>query len=176
MFRMVILFCALSFSAFAKQPVRVYVDMVGDLFHPGHIDFLRKAKAEGDYLIVGVHPDELVESYKRRPILTLEERVRAISACRYVDEVIAGSPLPVTKEWIEKYKIDLVIHGDDFSLEQAKDHYGDPIELGIFKMVPYTSGISTSNIIQRILDRDATSLLKKEEVYLTQTQSGQRVR
>ena len=41
---------------------RVYVDMVADLFHYGHVNFLRQAKSHGDFLLVGVHSDETVES------------------------------------------------------------------------------------------------------------------
>ena len=46
---------------------RVYVDMVGDLFHIGHINMFKQARELGDYLIVGVHSDKAVESYKRTP-------------------------------------------------------------------------------------------------------------
>ncbi len=54
---------------------RVYVDMVGDLFHAGHVAFLREARSHGDWLVVGVLSDETAASYKRRPIMTLAERV-----------------------------------------------------------------------------------------------------
>ena len=51
--------------------VRVYVDMVGDLFHAGHVALLREARSHGDRLVVGVLSDETAASYKRRPIMTL---------------------------------------------------------------------------------------------------------
>ena len=55
-------------SIFAEdRPIRVYADIVGDLFHAGHIEFLKKARGFGDYLIVGVIADENVEEYKRTP-------------------------------------------------------------------------------------------------------------
>lgn len=75
-----------------RKPVRVYVDMVGDLFHPGHVALLRAARACGDRLIVGVLSDEVVEAYKRRPVMTLAERVAVIESCRYVDEVMPDAP------------------------------------------------------------------------------------
>ena len=141
-------------SAFAEdKPIRVYADIVGDLFHAGHIEFLKKARGLGDYLIVGVMSDENVEKYKRTPILTLEERVKMISACRYVDEVIVDSPLRLSKEWLADHQIDYVVHGDDFNPELLRDFYGSSLDLGIFRAVPYTPGISTSNIIQRIVER-----------------------
>ena len=143
------------FSLFAEEhkPIRVYADMVGDLFHAGHIEFLKKAKTFGDYLIVGILADESVEEYKRTPILKLEERVKIISACRYVDEVIAAPPLRPTKEWLQEHQIDYVIHGDDFSKDLLQDQYGSSLDLGIFRMVPYTKGISTTEIIKRITKR-----------------------
>jgi len=63
--------------------------MVADLFHYGHVGMLRQAKEHGDYLLVGVHADETVMSYKRRPIFSMEERVASVEGCRYVDEVVA---------------------------------------------------------------------------------------
>ena len=136
-----------------KKPVRVYADIVGDLFHAGHIEFLKKARAFGDYLIVGVIADEAVEEYKRHPILSLEERVKVISACRYVDEVIIAPPLRPAIEWIKEHEFDYVVHGDDFNPELLRDQYGASLDLGIFRSVPYTPGISSTNIIQRIVDR-----------------------
>lgn len=136
-----------------KKVRRVYIDMVGDLFHVGHINAIKNARQFGDYLIVGVCGDEECTSYKRRPIETLEERVEAIKACRYVDEVIPNAPVSVTKELIEKYKIDVVVHGDDFDEAKMRKYYGVAMDLGILQIVPYTKGISTSDIIRRILSR-----------------------
>ena len=56
---------------------RVYVDMAADLFHYGHVAFLRRARELGDFLIVGVHSDETLASYKRWPILSMLERIGA---------------------------------------------------------------------------------------------------
>lgn len=136
-----------------KKPVVVYADMVGDLFHAGHIAFLQKARQFGDYLIVGVLADEAVEEYKRTPILTLEERANMIQACKLVDEVIKAPPLRPSKEWLLEHHIDLVVHGDDFSPDLLQDQYGSSLDMGIFRSVPYTKGISTTNIIQRIVER-----------------------
>ena len=133
----------------------VYADIAGDLFHAGHISFLKKARAFGDHLIVGVISDEHVESYKRRPVLTVKERAEAVRGCKYVDEVIEGVSPICTKEWIEEKGIDVVVHGDDFNPEDplTELQYGVPMKAGIFKTVPYTKGISTSNIINRIISR-----------------------
>jgi cytidyltransferase-like protein len=129
---------------------RVYADMVADLFHAGHVEFLRRARELGDELVVGVHSDETVAGYKRAPVMTMAERVPVVAACRYVDEVIADAPLVVSQEWIEQHGIDLVVHGDDLH-DQSLDHmYAVPRQLGILRLVPYTAGISTSELIDRI--------------------------
>ena len=129
--------------------IRVYADIVADLFHYGHVAFLRKARALGDYLLVGICADGDTEAYKRRTILTMEERVASVAGCRYVDEVIPDAPWQIDAAWIEKYDIRLVVHGDDFSQEQQDSSYKVPLQMGIFRTVPYTPGISTTEIIRR---------------------------
>ena len=124
--------------------------MVADVFHYGHVNFLKKAREQGDYLLVGVHADEVVMSYKRRPILTMEERIQSVAGCRYVDEVVSNASLSMDRAWIESHGIDIVIHGDDFSKELEELCYSTPIELGIYRTVGYTAGISTTEIIARI--------------------------
>ncbi|HIF12790.1 MAG TPA: cytidyltransferase-like protein [Dehalococcoidia bacterium] len=133
---------------------RVYVDMVADLFHYGHVNFLRQAKSHGDFLLVGVHSDETVANYKRNPILSMDERVASVAGCRYVDEVVPNAPLEITRDWIEKHNIDLIMHGDDVAPEVRDVWYGVPIEMGIYKSVGYTDGISTTELISRIKAAD----------------------
>lgn len=135
----------------------VYVDMVGDLFHYGHINMLKNAKKEGNLLYVGVHSDKDVESYKRTPILTMDERISVIKECKYVDKVIPNSPLIITKEFMEKYNIDLVCHSHT---EEEDSNYnitlGYPKSIGKFKRLEYTDDISTTQIIKRIKDKHTT--------------------
>jgi cytidyltransferase-like protein len=132
---------------------RVYADMVADLFHHGHVAFLRAARDLGDLLVVGVHSDETVASYKRPPVLTMAERIAVVESCRYVDEVVPDAPLRVTEEWIARHHIDLVVHGDDMDEEMLDWLYAVPKRLGMFRTVAYTRGISTSVIVDRIARR-----------------------
>jgi len=124
--------------------------MTADLFHFGHVNFLKQANEIGDYLIVGIHSDETVQNYKRSPIMTMEERISVVASCRYVDKIIPDSPLVIDLEWIKKHNIHLVVHGDDFSEDLLQLCYKVPIEMGIFEKVPYTPGISTTDIIKRL--------------------------
>ena len=94
------------------RDMRVYADMVADLFHRGHVEFLRQARALGDHLIVGVIGDDQLAEWKRHPILNLEERVAVVAACRYVDEVIPNAPWIMNSDFIAQQHIELVVHGD----------------------------------------------------------------
>jgi cytidyltransferase-like protein len=130
---------------------RVYVDMVGDLFHPGHVELLRAARRFGDYLIVGVLSDATVREYKRVPVMTLEERVAVVEACRYVDEVISGCPDVVTSEFMKQNEISVVVHGSDISEAAIEGVYGDARREGRLELVDQRAGHSTTAIIERVL-------------------------
>ena len=128
--------------------IRVYADMVADLFHYGHVEFLRQTSALGDHVIVGVNSDNEAAAHKRRPAQVMEDRIAAVAACEYVDEVIPNAPWVFDATWIEKYQIDLVVHGDDYSDEQQRYFYGTAIDKGIFRTVAYTKGVSTTEILR----------------------------
>jgi cytidyltransferase-like protein len=134
--------------------VNVYLDMCADLFHWGHVNMLKNAKAMGDKLIVGIHSDETIRSYKRDPIMNMKERIMVVEACKYVDNVVPDAPLVITEEYIKKHNIGLVIHGhSEEENEKYNFMYNIPHKMGIFKRVEYTEGISTSEIIKRLKDR-----------------------
>ena len=134
--------------------VNVYLDMCADLFHWGHVYMLKNAKAMGDRLVVGIHSDETIRSYKRDPIMNMNERIKVVEACKYVDQVVPDAPLVITEEYLKKHNIDLVNHGhSEEENEKYNFMYKVPYELGMFKRVDYTEGISTSEIIQRLKTR-----------------------
>ncbi len=148
------------------MPFVVYVDMVGDLFHAGHVSFLRKARELGAEraatrvvndvrLVVGLMGDDAVAAYKRRPVQPLAQRIVVFEACRYVNDVVGDPPMPVTEAFLETHAVDLVVHGDDLSGEELQYWYSVPIAQGRFAVVPYTSlvggePVSTSEIIRRV--------------------------
>ena len=134
--------------------VNVYLDMCADLFHWGHVNILKNAKAIGDRLVVGIHSDETIRSYKRDPIMNMNERIKVVEACKYVDQVVPDAPLVITEEYLKKHNIDLVIHAhSEEENEKYNFMYKILYELGMFKRVDYTEGISTSEIIQRLKNR-----------------------
>ena len=131
----------------------IYADMVADLFHYGHVRFLKRIKEKypNDILIVGIHHDDEVENYKRIPIMSLTERVEVVEACKYVDKVIPNAPVNITEDYLQKHNIDIVIHAhlenDD---ERYQKMYEIPSKLNKFKRLEPTSSISTTLILERI--------------------------
>ncbi len=136
--------------------MRVYTKMVGDLFHAGHAAFLREARSLGSHLTVCVVPDERVAAVKRRPIMNTEERVAVVAACRYVDTVITDGPKEITRSFMNAGGFDLYAYGahDEAELATKLADCADlPQQMRV--RLPYTTGISTSNLIERVLRRIA---------------------
>jgi cytidyltransferase-like protein len=127
--------------------------MVGDLFHMGHVRFLKAARTFGDWLVVGVLSDDVVAAYKRRPIMTLAERVAVIEACRHVDEVLPDAPYAVTIEFLDRHDISVLVHGDDLPAKAVDEVYGEVAAAGRLHLVKYTAGISTTELIKRVQAR-----------------------
>lgn len=135
----------------------VYVIGVFDLFHRGHVEFLKKASVLGKKLIVAVNGDEMVASYKRKPFYCEEDRLEIIKACKYVDDafIIRGFD---NKEYIEKYNIDAIVHGNDWELNSYLEQIRVTAEYLKERnveliLVPYTTGISTSQLIKKIKEQ-----------------------
>jgi len=124
------------------------------MFHVGHAQILEKAKQLGQYLIVGLYDDQTVNQLKggNYPIMNLHERVLGVLSCRYVDEVVIGAAVVVTREFIETFKINLVIVGAiNHHQEDEQKNYKVPVEMKIFKQIPSPSPLTTYEIVQRII-------------------------
>jgi ethanolamine-phosphate cytidylyltransferase len=134
--------------------VWIYADVVCDLFHYGHVEFFRLARALGDRLVVGVVSDEDVSSYKPTPIMTFQERVAVVLACRVVDRVLdMPAPLHCSCQFLDEIGAAYCCHADDMDQTQLEFWYGDIIPAGRLKVVHYTPGISSRQIVARVADR-----------------------
>ena len=92
-----------------------YITGVFDMFHEGHLNILRNAKALCDKLIVGVSTNELCESYKgKKPIMPFEERVNIMRAIKYCDAVVPQTSMNKFEAW-KKYQFDIFFHGDNLT-------------------------------------------------------------
>jgi cytidyltransferase-like protein len=144
----------------ACAPSRVYADGVFDLFHAGHLEFLRKAKAAGGpgaVLVIGVITDEDA-GWKRPPVIPHVQRVALVRNCRLVDEVVTRPPLQLTGKFLDEQKISCVVHGDD---DLQEEFFRAPRARGIMRYVPYQRdgpyAVSTSDLIARIRAREDLS-------------------
>jgi len=154
-----------------QDDVIVYVNGTYDLFHIGHIRFLKKAKELGTYLIVGILPDNIVKQKKggNGPIMNLHERVLSVLACRYVDEVIIGCPWEVTESLINTQRINIVVQGsviDSAYVSSEDDPNEVPKRLGIYREIESPNDMTTSTILNRILQNRQSYIernLKKEK-------------
>jgi glycerol-3-phosphate cytidylyltransferase len=136
------------------KSVCVYADAVCDLFHYGHVEFFRQARALGDRLIVGINSDRDAAVYKPPPIMTHAERVAVVRGCRFVDQVLdAPPPLYCTRSFLDEIGADFCCHGDDMSAQELARWYGDLMPSGRLKLVRYTPTISSRQIVARIVDR-----------------------
>ncbi|KAG1354224.1 choline-phosphate cytidylyltransferase 2-like [Cocos nucifera] len=147
------------------RPVRVYADGIYDLFHFGHARALEQAKKlfPNTYLLVGCCSDEITCRYKGKTVMTESERYESLRHCKWVDEVIPDAPWVITLEFLDKHKIDFVAH-DALPYADAsgagKDVYEFVKSVGKFKETKRTDGISTSDIIMRIL-KDYNEYVKR---------------
>lgn len=129
-----------------------YTTGVFDMFHIGHLNIIKKAKEQCDYLIVGVSTDDLVESYKnKRPIIPFEQRLEIVAAIKYVDLAVAQTDMDKTVAWRE-LKFDAVFHGDDW---KGSSLYGEIerklSDLGVdLVFIKHTDGISSTMIAEKI--------------------------
>ena len=92
-----------------------YTSGTYDLFHVGHVNILRNTKGICDKLIVGIHPDEIVFKNKNKyPVIPLEQRMEILRSVKYVDAVVPTDEYSFSKKSFDKYKMDLIILGDDY--------------------------------------------------------------
>lgn len=131
-----------------------YTTGVYDMFHIGHLNILKRAKEQCEYLIVGVSTDELVKDYKgKTPIIPFEERLAIVESIKYVDKAVPQLSMDKMKAW-EELHFDVLFHGSDW---KGSEMYNKLIEQ--FKKVgtdvvflPHTDGVS-STILSDVLHK-----------------------
>lgn len=134
-----------------KKKIIGYTTGVFDLFHIGHLNILKRAKENCDYLIVGVTIDELVSYKGVEAIVPFKERMKIVKAIKYVDEVVPQKDMDKMKAW-EELKFDRMFVGSDWKGTEKwnqieKDFAKVGVEITYFT---YTKGTSSTRL-KRVL-------------------------
>lgn len=138
----------------SDRPIRIYADGVFDLFHLGHMRQLEQAKKsfENVELVCGIPSDKETQKRKGLTVLSDKHRVETLKHCKWVDEVIADAPWCVTPSFLLEHRIDYVAHDDlPYASADSDDIYKPIKEKGMFLTTQRTEGISTSDIITKII-------------------------
>ena len=129
-----------------------YTTGVYDMFHIGHLNILRRAKEQCDFLIVGVSTDELVQREKNKtPVISFEDRCKIVEAIKYVDQVVPQVDKNKFAAW-EKYKFHKMFVGSDWQGTDTWNRFEEQFRpLGVeIVYFSYTDGISSTNLRERI--------------------------
>lgn len=129
-----------------------YTTGVFDMFHIGHLNILKRAKEQCEFLIVGVTTDELVLAYKnKQPVIPFSERVAIVESIKYVDKVVPQENMDKMAAW-EKYKFDVIFHGSDWKGTAMWNEYERQFaKVGVdIVYFPYTKGTS-STLLREVL-------------------------
>lgn len=129
----------------------VFTNGCFDLLHLGHVDYLEKARQLGDKLVLGLNTDASISRIKgpSRPLQDEMSRARVMASLLYIDAVVLfdeDTPL----ELIKMVQPDILVKGDDYSVEQIVGHEIVMAKGGEVKTVPLVKGYSTTNIVRKI--------------------------
>jgi ethanolamine-phosphate cytidylyltransferase len=144
------------------KEIRIFMDGAFDMMHFGHMNAFRLGRSLGSKLLVGINSDESIAECKGGfPLLNDNERRRMVESCKFVDEVIPNCPYVMNESYLnyilQEFSVDFVIHGDDPCLVDGKDVYATAKQAGKYKSIPRTEGISTTDLVGRVLALHASS-------------------
>lgn len=155
--------------------IRIWVDGCFDMLHFGHTNAIRQARALGAELFVGCHSDAEIVRVKGPPIMLEDERYEALRNCKWVDYVVENYPYSTRLKDLALFEIDYVAHGDDMSVDaNGVNSYQEIIDAGKMKIVKRTDGISTTDLVGRMLlctskEEENAAASSPFEHYLTTT-------
>merc|ERR1719343_471104 len=142
--------------------VRIFLNGCFDLMHIGHFNALRQAKSffqqrgySNVVMVAGIHSDEAISHQKGPPLMGDDERIAVLQATKWVDEMATCLPYTsMSVKMADALSVDWICHGDDLPVcKSGSGMYTDAIERGRFQMLKRTEGISTTQILQRLLER-----------------------
>ena len=132
-----------------------YTTGVFDLFHIGHLNILKRARLECDYLIVGITTDELAMSIKgEKPFIPFEERMEIVESIKFVDEEVPQTNYNKIEAW-NKLKFDRMFVGDDWKgtkewIQIEKDFSKYNVEIIYFSYTTHTSSTILRDVLKKV--------------------------
>jgi len=135
-------------------PVKIYTDGVFDCFHYGHALLLKGVKEMYPYVyvMVGVCGDQMTNQEKGKTILTEYERYESVRHCKYVDQVVENAPWVPSVKFLDEIGAHYIAHDPEpYPMGDCPDVYGEIKTAGRFLATKRTEGISTSDIMMRII-------------------------
>lgn len=132
-----------------------YTTGVFDLFHIGHLNILKRARLECDYLIVGITTDELAMSVKgEKPFISFKERVEIVESIKFVDEVVPQTTYNKMKAW-NNLKFDRMFVGDDWKdtkewIQIEKNFSKYNVEIIYFSYTIHTSSTILRDVLKKV--------------------------
>ncbi len=140
-------------GAFSLKYKVGYTTGVYDMFHIGHLNILKRAKEQCEYLIVGVTTDDLVSYKNKKAIIPHEERMAIVESIKYVDQVVSQASMDKMAAW-ERYKFDVMFVGSDWKGTAKWNEYEHSFgKVGVdIVYFPYTKGTSSTKL-REALDR-----------------------
>ncbi len=137
-----------------------------DLFHAGHIMMLKEAKAQCDYLIVGLQTDPTIDRpiEKNKPVQSVFERFVQLQACKYVDEVVVYATEKELVDILLSYPINIRILGNEYENKMFTGR-AECVDRGIeFYFNNRAHSFSTTELRQRVIDAEAEKFMKKADI------------
>ena len=131
-----------------------YTTGVFDMFHIGHLNLLKHAKEQCDYLIVGVSTDEVVQSYKHKtPIIPFQERIEIVSSLRCVDKAVPQTSMNKMDAWNQLH-FNVLFHGSDWKGSEMYNYMIKEFSaIGVdVVFLPHTEGVS-STMLSEVLHK-----------------------
>mmetsp|Transcript_28802 Transcript_28802/g.90775 ORF Transcript_28802/g.90775 Transcript_28802/m.90775 type:complete len:437 (-) Transcript_28802:276-1586(-) len=136
----------------SPKVVRGYIDGCFDIMHSGHYNAIRQAKAVCDVLVVGVHSDPEIAENKCLPVMRQDERYSLLEHIKWIDEILHDVPYSPEIATLERARADFCVHGDDMPVNaQGVCAYDEMKRAGRLRIVKRTEGVSTTDIIGRLL-------------------------
>jgi len=120
--------------------------------HSGHFNAIRQAKGECDVLVVGIHSDEEITNNKAPPVIKQAERYALLEHIKWIDEILYDVPYSPSLATLDLARADYCVHGDDMPIgTNGKCAYDDVINAKRMKIIKRTEGVSTTDIVGRLL-------------------------